>query len=599
MFLKPNRRRKNGKLHEYWTLVESYRTRGGPRHRVVAYLGELSAGEQKGWARLGATLDGRAASQVRQLSLFEPCQEEDEPVPEQIEVKLAGVRVVRTRDFGDVYLALSLWRILELDKFFEKHLPKGREEVSWGLMACVLSVARLLAPSSELHIEEKWFPKTALSELLGVTAEKVNDTRLYRTLDKVLPLKPQLEAHLKERIGELFEPDFEILLYDITSTYFEGLAERNPQAQWGYSRDHRPDCKQVCVAVVVTREGFPLGYEVFDGNRRDVTTVEQMVEQIEEKYGRASRIWVMDRGMVSEDNLEFLRERGSQYLVGTPRSELKRFEHELLEQDWSEVVEGVEVKLITGPDGEETFVLCRSEDRKAKERAIHQRFVQRIGAELKRLEELLETTNRRRDRGKLERQLGRLLQRNSRGAGAFAIHVMEEPRHRSGLRLEWERVKEWEEWADLSEGCYLLRTNIQELTSGTLWKIYIQLTDVEESIRTYKTDLNIRPIWHQLEERVQAHILFSFIAYALWKTLQTWMDRSGLGRGARTVLEAFSQLKANDIRLPTTNDREVQLCCITCPDKSQKAIIDRLGIEIPQRLGRPSWVPAKTTSTEM
>jgi transposase len=593
VFLKRCSRRKCGKDHVYWQLVESVWTPRGSRHRVVGYLGELSKSERRGWSRLAATLDGKAASKARQLSLFEPPSDhDDDPVPETVEVKTKGVRVERTRDFGDVYLALTLWRMLGLDDLFEHELPEGREEVPWHLMACILGVARLVEPSSELHVEDTWYLRTTLADLLGIPVERVTDSRLYRTLDRVLPLKAKIEAHLKERIGELFSPDFDILLYDVTSTYFEGEAKKNPQAKRGHSRDHRRDCKQVCIGLVVTTDGFPLGYEVFAGNRNDVTTLDEIVEAMEAKYGKAKRIWVFDRGIVSEANLAFLRGRGGQYLVGTPKSQLRKFEKELIDKDWREVRPGIEVKLAPSPGGEETFVLCRSRDRREKERAMHERFVSRIRKGLVSIQKGLRRAKRARDKGKIERRIGRLLEKNSRAAKAFKIELLEDADRPAGLRLRYRRVKKWRDWAALSEGCYLLRTNISGKTPEGLWRTYIQLTDVEEVFRTEKSELNIRPIWHQMEHRVQAHVLFSFLAYAMWKTLQTWMERSGLGRGARTVIEEFAKIKAADVILPTSAGRAVRLTCVARPDKAQAAIIDRLGLELPERVGRPRWVPA-------
>ena len=593
MFLKRCSRRKCGKDHVYWQLVESVWTPRGSRHRVVGYLGELSKSERRGWSRLAATLDGKAASKVEQLSILKPpCDHDDDPVPETVEVKTKGVRVERTRDFGDVYLGLCLWRMLGLDELFERELPEGREEVPWHLMACILAIARLVEPSSELHVEDTWYLRTTLADLLGVPVERVTDSRLYRTLDRALPLKARIELALKERIGELFSPDFDILLYDVTSTYFEGEAKKNPQAKRGHSRDHRRDCKQVCIGLVVTTDGFPLGYEVFAGNRNDVKTLEEIVEAMEAKYGRAGRIWVFDRGIASEANLAFLRDRSGQYLVGTPKSQLRKFEKELLAKDWCEVREGIEVKLAPSPGGEETFVLCRSRDRREKEKAMHERFVSRIRKGLVSIRRGLRRAKRPRDKGKIERRIGRLLEKNSRAAKAFKIELLDDTDRPAGLRLRYRRVKKWSDWAALSEGCYLLRTNISGKTPKELWRTYIQLTDVEEVFRTEKSELNIRPIWHQMEHRVQAHVLFSFLAYAMWKTLQTWMERSGLGRGARTVIEELARIKAADVILPTSVGREVRLTCVTRPDKAQAAIIDRLGLELPERVGRPRWIPA-------
>ncbi len=592
MFLKRCSRRKCGKDHVYWQLVESVWTPRGSRHRVVGYLGELSRSERRGWGRLAATLDGKAASKAEQLSLLEPPCDDDDPVPETIQVKTKGVRVERTRDFGDVYLALCLWRMLGLDDLFAKELPEGREKMPWHLMACILGVARLVEPSSELHVEDTWYLRTTLADLLGVPVERVTDSRLYRTLDRVLPLKAKIELALKERIGELFSPDFDILLYDVTSTYFEGEAKKNPQAKRGHSRDHRGDCKQVCIGLVVTADGFPLGYEVFAGNRNDVTTLEEIVEAMEAKYGKANRIWVFDRGIVSEANLAFLRGRGGQYLVGTPKSQLRKFEKELIDKDWREVRHGIEVKLVPSPEGEETFVLCRSGDRREKEKAMHERFVSRIRTGLASIQKGLRRAKKPRDRGMLERRIGALLQKNSRAKKAFEIELLDDADRPAGVRLRYRSVKKWTDWAALSEGCYLLRTNLSGKTPEDLWRTYIQLTDVEEAFKTEKTELAIRPIWHQLEKRVQAHVLFSFLAYAMWKTLQTWMERSRLGRGARTVIKELARLKAADVILPTSAGRDVRLTCVTRPDKAQAAIIDWLGLELPERVGRPRWVPA-------
>lgn len=602
MFIKRCTRRKNGKHHTYWQLVESYRTARGPRHRTVAYLGELDPCEKQGWARLADQLDGNAAQKAQQqMLLFETPRDdvESEPVPDSIEINLKSVRVTNTRDFGDVFLALTLWNTLGLDDFFANALEIGREDVPWALMACILTVARFVEPNSELHVEDTWYHRTALSSMLGVHVEKVNDSRLYRTLDKVLPLKQQIEQHLKQRVGELFTQDFDLLLYDVTSTYFEGQARANPQAQRGHSRDHRSDCKQVCIGLVVTRDGFPLAYEVFAGNRSDVTTVEGMVLQMETKYGQANRIWVMDRGMVSEDNLAFIRSRKGFYLVGTPRRMLKSFEQHLLDQDWTEVQEGIDVKLVRSPESEETFVLCRSQDRRLKEQAMHQKFADRIETGLRNIEKDLLRARKPRDRAKLERRIGRLFGHNSRAAGCFKADLIEDPSLAGGYRLQWSKQKAWLVWSQLSEGCYLLRTNLEDQSPKDLWKTYIQLTDVEAVFRTEKTDLKIRPIWHQREHRVQGHILFSFLAYALWKAFQIWMERSGLGRGVRTVQEELARIKSTDVQLGTSEGKQIRISCVTQPDAAQRTLLDRLGLILTERLGRPRWIHRPDKLNEM
>lgn len=591
MFLKRRTRRKNGKTHTYWELVESYRTPRGSRHRKIAYLGELSESERAGWGRLATLLDGKAASRARQLSLFEHDQDDDDAVPDEVAVDLRKLRVENSRGFGDVYLAVLLWKALELDELFDEKLREGREEIRWGLMACMIAVSRFVEPSSEVHISDEWYGRTALPQLLGVPADKAEEHRLYRTLDRILPLKRDIETHLAKRIGELFDPDLDLILYDVTSTYFEGEAARNDQAKRGYSRDHRPDCKQVCIALVVTKDGFPLGYEIFGGNRADVTTVEEIVEEMESRYGAASRVWVMDRGMVSQDNIEFLKEGKRRYIVGTPRAMLKKFERQLLEQDWTAIRDGLEVKLCRTPDSDgEVFILCRSADRREKEKAMHRRFEKRIEDGLTKMANGCE--RRKQDPSVVERRVGRLLGKNTRAAGMFDVAVKGDKK--SGARVTWTKRAEWREWARLSEGCYLLRTNVADWEPDDLWRAYIQLTEVENAFRIHKTELRIRPIWHQLERRVQAHILFSFLAYAMWKTLQTWMGRAGLGRGARTVLNELAQIRAVDVVLKTSHGRHVRLACVTRPTQAQQALLDHLGIQLPERLGRPRWIPVPT-----
>ena len=587
MFLKKLQRRKNGKNHVYWALVESYRTPKGPRNRVVAYLGELKPHERKGWARLASTLGGKSpAMALRTLFAEGPV---GEPVPENVAVDVRGVRVEGTTDFGDVWLALTLWHALELDTLFKALVPKGREEVDWAQMVAILVAARFCEPSSERQIEQTWYPRTSLPELLGVRREQVHLQRLYRTLDVLVPHKEAVEKHLAERLGELFDLDYDLLIYDITSTYFEGEARKNPQARRGYSRDKRPDCKQVCIALVVTTDGVPLGYEVFDGNRIDVTTIDEIVETMERKYGKARRIWALDRGMVSEENLRFIRERGGYYIVGTPRSDLRHYERQLTEGGWSAVYDDLEVKLCASPDGQETFVLCRSAARAAKERAMHDRFSKRIEEGLAKLRGRLARAKKRPNRSQVDRQIGRLLQRNSRAAGKYRVEVADDPERPGHLRVRWTCRQEWSQWATLSEGVYLLRTNLVGWEPEALWKTYIQLTDVEAAFRTIKSDLVLRPIYHQIERRVHSHILVAFLAYALWKTLQKWMEAAGLGRGVGTVVSELARIKCSEVILPTSTGRELQLWCITRPDKWQQSLLERLRLDIPVRLTQPKW----------
>jgi transposase len=589
VFLRRYERRSGRKKRTYWALAESIRTKRGSRQRIVAYLGELAKSEQSGWAQLGRSLSGK---QRPQRTLFDPPHYDEPASDEPVLVNLNGIRLERLRDFGDVWMALGLWRLLGLDGLLQNVAEPGREEVPWPTVAAILTVARFCRLSSELHIETTWYRGTALEDLLSVSPEKVYTDRLYAGLDWLLPHKPQIEKHLKERLGSLFDLEYDLLLYDVTSTYFEGQCAANGLAKRGYSRDGRPDCLQVCIGLVVTTDGIPLGYEVFAGNRHDSTTVEEIVEAMERKYGHANRVWVMDRGMVSEKNLEFLRQRNGQYIVGTPKATLRQFEEYLTRKDWREVQEGVEVQLIPGPDGSETFILARSMDRREKEKAMHQRFVDRLEAALRKMQASAES-GRLKDEAVANRRLGRLMCQYWRAAGAFDVRIeaLSPPQGKARLHVAWTRNDQWNDWAALSEGCYLLRTNLNETDPAVLWKRYIQLTDAEWAFRITKDELEIRPIWHQKTERVLAHILVCFLAYVLWKTLGQWMQRSGLGDAPRTLLDELSKIKSGDVILPTrTKDGQyngtVRLRCVTEPDEAQKVLLHRLGIPLPRRLRR-------------
>lgn len=589
MFLRRCRRSKNGKQHTYWALVESYRTGRGSRQRVVAYLGELKRSEQSGWAQLGRHLDKKARPEP---SLFDPPHYDDPTDEEPVLVNLKGLRLERLRDFGDVWLALGLWRLLGLESLLAGKTGQGREDVPWSVVAAILTIGRFCEPSSELHIEDHWYARTALEDLLGVLPDKIHTDRLYAGLDRLLEHKEAIETHLKQRLGDLFDLKYDLLLYDVTSTYFEGECLANPMAQRGYSRDSRPDCLQVCIGLVVTEEGIPLGYEVFDGNTHDSKTVEQIVQAMESKHGQAHRIWVMDRGMVSEENLAFLRSREGSYIVGTPKCMLRQFEQYLTDKDWHEVQEGVEVKLVDTPDGKELFVLARSRDRKQKEQAMHQRFIERMEAHLQKMQQSA-ASGRLKDPGLAQRRLGRIQQRYWRSAGAFDVKItaIDQAKGKAKLAVHYSRNQRWHEWAALSEGCYLLRTNLVGVDPQTLWKRYIQLTEAEWAFRITKDELVIRPIWHHKPHRVKGHILVCFLAYVLWKTLAQWMHRAGLGDAPRTVLLELGRIKSGDVVLPTQSrsgqpDKRIRLRCVTAADEAQKVLLNRLGLALPQRLRR-------------
>lgn len=584
MFLRRHDRKKGEETYAYWTLVESVRTPSGPRQRTVATLGKLPGLDEQtrvGWEHIRDVLDGR----LPQQDLFTG---EAEP-PQWARVDTSRARVERLRRFGDVYLGLALWRRLKLDTFFEEEIEEGREEIAWGTMACILVLARFCAPSSELQIADFWYGKTALDDVLGVSPEKVNDDRLYRALDALLPYKDALFAHFQKVYGELFGATFDVLLYDVTSTYFEGQAHGNPQAQLGYSRDKRPDCMQVCIALVVTPEGLPLAYEVFDGNRTDVTTVEEIVEMMRAKYGHERRTWVMDRGMVSEENLEMLREANASYLIGTPKGMLKQFEHALLEQDWEQVEADVAIKLRPSPDGgNETFVLCRSRGRIEKDRAIREKQHQRLETELLKLKARIEAEQRAlRSRSTAERRVGRLFQKYSRAARFFRVDISEhdDPNHKSGKRLAITIAPEDQdrEWAELTDGCYLLRTNLQGQNAAALWKTYIGLTQIEDTFRISKHDLGLRPIYHQKEERTQAHILVCFLALVMWRTLQQWMNGAGLGTAPRKLLEEMAEIRSLDVVLPTGAEQDIRLRTVSRPEPHLAILLERLGLPLPNK----------------
>ena len=568
MYLRKCRKSLAGVEYVYWQLVESRRTDRGPRQHVVAYLGDMDEALRLGVAQAAAGKNG-----VRQDNLLS-----QSIAPEWVEVDVSRLRVERVLDFGAYWLGVELMARLGLRESLDTLIETGREEIPWSVMAMVLVLMRLVDPSSELRIAQHLFERSALGDLLGISPEKVNDDRLYRALDEVLPHKEALEKHLKERLGRMFKLEYDLLLYDITSTYFEGACEGNEEARFGYSRDKRSDCKQVCIGLVVSREGMPLGYELFAGNRADVSTVKEIVEKIEGQYGKADRIWVMDRGMVSEKTLTLLRSEGRRYIVGTPRGLLRQFEaHLSSEEGWQTVTEGLSAKPIAAEEGKERFILCRSAARGGKEKAMLARFEERIEAGLKKLaaacagkKKLRQTT--------VERRIGALLSRNSRAKGLFKVQVG--LREDGGASVGWEKQENAAQWASLKEGCYLLRTNV-EGSVGELWRSYIQLTEAEAAFRIAKSDLRIRPIWHQKEERVGAHILVCFLAYVLWKTLAQMCKSAGLGNEPRKVIDELGGIKMVDVVLPTRGGVELRRRCISQPTKAQAILLDRLKLRLP------------------
>src|SRR6266702_3861996 len=591
MFLRPHQRSKDGKDHTYWSLVETVRRPSGPRQRTLCYLGELNSSAQARWLKTVEVFNEQG--ETEQLKLFPSHIEPPANDPQVVRVLVNRVRLERARQFGTCFLGWELWKRLELDGFFQQAMDDDPAEVPWSRVAAVLAINRLCAPGSELAIEKRWYPSTALEDLLDLDEDKIIDTRLYRCLDRMLPHKTKLEQHLKQRYGELFGAEFDVLLYDLTSTYVEGAAEKNPMMRRGYSRDHRPDCEQMVIALIVNREGFPFSYETFDGNRADVSTMESILRMVERKYGKARRIWVMDRGIVSEENLAAIRKRGGQYLVGTPRRQMKRFEAELLKEDWTRVRPEVEVKKVAIPQGEETYILCRTAGRREKEKAIRERFCSRMEEALKRLEKTM-ATGRLKNRHLMERRLGKIQARHPSVNDLYEISLRETG---EGVRLSWHVREDRRRWHESREGAYLLRTNLQAETPEELWSKYMQLTEAEASFRALKSELSIRPLFHQLEPRVKAHVMVAFLGYALWVTLKHLLKRrppmvpketsSGVDNAAplspMKAIALLSTLQSADIILPTTDGRELRLRRVTEPDPEQRSLLQQLHISLPDR----------------
>jgi transposase len=587
MFLRRNRRLVEGETYEYWTLVKTVRTARGPRQEIVATLGKepgLESRSRHGWEEVVDLLEGRACAS-RQGELGQPLS--SSPPPQWAQVDLRGVRVERVRDFGQVYLALSLWRRLGLHTLLRELIQTGREEVPWELTACILTLARFCGQKSELEVAERWYADSALEDLLGVPFSQINDARLYRGLDVLHAHKDKLCGHLQQRYQSWFGVGFEFLLYDVTSTYFEGQAKSNAKAARGYSRDQRPDCKQVNLGLVVTPEGLPIGYEVFAGNTADVTTVEEMVALMEQKYGQPKRIWVLDRGMISEENIAFLRARQARYIVGTPKSQLKKFQAHLLDQqNWSEVQPGVEVKLVAHPDGgaAERYILCRSSARRQKEAAMIELARQRLRARLDQTHAALQRRPAK-DAGPVERRIGRWLGRFPAAERLLEVTVERAATGQAcGLKIV-ERA-ERAAWAEHAHGAYLLRTNGLEQDPAKVWRWYMQLTQAEDAFRVSKSDLSLRPVFHQKTERVEAHILVCFLSLALWRTLEMWMNGKGLGNCARQLIKEVSTVRSLDVVLPvqeteSQQNREVRLRVVARPDHPVAELLVRLGLDLP------------------
>lgn len=592
MFLQKHLKAKDGKHHFYWSLTETVRTAEGPRQRLLCYLGELNSSRLKSWRKVVRLFNDEGNEE--QLELF-PSDTAPENIPADkniVRVDLSSIRLERAREFGAIYTAWEIWKRLKLDKFWEETLDKpanntansgsGRiSDVSWSAITAILAINRLCDPGSELSIEEKWYKGTALPDLLHIPEDKINTDRLYRCLDLIVDHKDDLEKHLKKRFGELFEIKYDVILYDLTSTYFEGEAYANPQAKRGHSRDHRSDCKQVVIALVVSEEGFPLTYEIFDGNTADVTTLKGIIAVIERKYGRSGRIWIFDRGIVSEDNLKILRNRKARYLVGTRKDQLKAYEKELLEGDWDKVRDDVEVKLIPDEKEGETYILCRARGRNLKEKAMRETASRKLDIRLNKLAKRIEK-GRLKDGKKIERRIGAILGRYPSVADIYEVAFTN-----GKLKITVDEKKK--SWIEAREGAYLLRTNISEKDPRLLWEKYIQLTEAEGSFRALKSELSIRPVFHQLEKRVQAHILVAFLGYALWVTIKHTLKRILPDYSPARTLSILKRIHSGDILLDTVEydnqtRRTIRLRRIFSPDNEQKTILSAMNISLPKKL---------------
>jgi transposase len=577
MFLRSHTRVKDGKQHRYYTVVESRRVQSGKVvQRQVLYLGEINDSQQAAWRRTLEVFD-EEQQRYTPLSLFP----EDRPVPadaiDSVQVKLSEMKLERARPYGNCWLGCELWRQLQLDRFWSEKLPQGREGVAWPQVLELLVVNRLIEPGSEFRVHRHWFDHSAMDVLLGLDFAVAEKDRLYRCLDRVLEHKQDLFVHLQQRWKDLFDAEFDLLLYDLTSTYVEGEAEQNSKARYGYSRDKRPDCKQVVIALIVTPAGLPLAYEVMAGNTSEKTTLRGFLDRIESLYGKARRVWLMDRGIPTEALLREMRTSRQEtfYLVGTSRAKVKQYEKRWLELPWHKVRESVEVKLFA-QDGE-LYVLAKSEGRQAKEIAMRRKKLARL---LRKLRAMRRSCPKR---DQLLMRVGAAKTDVGRAFGFVKINLpqadQEVTRETFTFQLDKAKLKE----AELRDGHYLLRTNLVAEDPAVLWDRYVQLTQIEAAFKCLKSDLGIRPIHHQLEHRVDAHILVAFLAYCLTVTLRHRLRMHAPGLTPRAVLEKLAGIQMLDVSLPTTDGRRLVMPRYTEPDSEQALLLHHLSLVLPQQ----------------
>ena len=578
MFLRAKQRFKDGKIHRYWSIVENRRVAGNRVvQRQVLYLGEINDSQQAAWCKTIEVLQAEHP-QSSQVALF-PDDRAAPPLDGAvIQVQLSGLQVCHPRQWGACWLACTLWDQLELDRFWADKLKPSRKGTRWLNVFKTLVVYRLLDPGSEWRLYRQWYERSALGDLLGEDFSLVQIQKLYRCLDQVLPYKTPLFSFLKQRWQQLFEVGFDVLLYDLTSTYFEAEPADSEKKKYGYSRDKRPDCVQVVIALVVTPAGFPLAYEVLAGNTSDKTTLEDFVKKIEQQYGRQRRVWVMDRGIPTEEALASMRasEPPVQYLVGTPKGHLNALEKRFLTRPWKPVREQVEVKLLA--ESEEVYILTRSQGRIQKERAIRRRRLKKLW---KRLHEL---PHQRLNRDQLLLKLGAAKKEAGRTYSLidFELPTVGQPVNAETFRFSLNKKKLRQ--VRRREGHYLLRSNLNSEDPATLWQYYIQLTEVEQAFKELKTDLAIRPIYHQRDQRIEAHIFVAFVAYCLQVTLKNRARALASGLSPRAVLDKLAAIQMVDVHLPTTDGRHLILSRYTEPEPDQKLLLQQLGLHLPPQL---------------
>jgi transposase len=603
MFLRRHRRTKNGKTHIYYALVESVRTEAGPRQRVVAHLGELNHEQERRWQR--TVRFHNQQGEDRQLRLFPDDNQVSSPSdPDIVRIDLKSVGWANPRQFGDVWLALWLWRHLKLDEILDWHVPQGKETIRPADIVAIEVINRLCSPCSEFALAEHWYASTGLEDLLGIPDSAVTKDRLYRTLDQLLRAQEAIERDLEKQLGTLFRLDYSLVLYDLTSTYFEGLAAENELAQRGYSRDHRSDCKQIVVALVVTKDGFPLAHRTFAGNTQDLKTVQTIVGEIETQFGTSQRIWVMDRGMISDESLKFLGESNRRYLLATKRGELADFQADLGNTGWSPLPKNPQVQVKLFERESVYYLLARSRPRRRKERAIRRRQRRGLATDLKKLSALVDA-GKLKKRDKIVERVGRLKERypKARGFVEISVTATKQPR----LEWTWDRAKYRQALA--TDGAYLLRSNQPGWTAAEFWKTYIQLTIVERAFRVLKSELLLRPIWHHYSGRTRAHVFVCVLGYALWKTLDHLAKLAGLMTEIRKpdlrrprsspkarrmtpqmILRELRELKIGDILMSTSDGRQLALRRVARPDPSQARILDALKLVLPERLETPDRI---------